>query len=130
MVSVGHTAFQSSDPQGFGIAVRGPCGRGGDGGIGSVSCLFGAGGGYPVGVVMDHVLAGNGDAHAVRRGSVPLENITGNERYDRLHVAQAGLVQGLSQNLGAVVLGVHFGNDLLDLALFVNHKGDTVGPHV
>lgn len=92
-----------------------------------------------MGVVMDHVLAGNGDAHAVRRGSVPMENITGNERDDGLHVAQAGLVQGLaqagwvqglSQNLGAVILGVHLGNDLLDLALFVNHKGDTVGPHV
>ena len=92
-----------------------------------------------MGVVMDHVLAGNGDAYPVHGGPIPMENIAGNERDDGLHGAQAGLVQGLAQaglaqglaqNLGAVILGVHFGNDLLDLALLVNHKGDTVGPHV
>lgn len=83
-----------------------------------------------MGVVMDHVLAGNGDAYSVRGGPLPMENIAGNERDDGLHGAQAGLVQGLAQNLGAVVLGIHFGNDLLHLALLVNHKGDTVGPHV
>lgn len=45
-------------------------------------------------------------------------------------MAPHGVAQGLAQNLGTVVFGIHFGDDVFDLTLLVNDEGDAVCPHI